>query len=97
MAGEPDGDNKPSFLERQRAAHPSFDRLMRAADRYQSQKGDYYAAGLTYFTVLAIVPIIMVGFSLVGFVLAGRPELLTTFATSSLRTSRENSAAQSRT
>jgi len=76
MAGEPDGDNKPSFLERQRAAHPSFDRLMRAADRYQSQKGDYYAAGLTYFTVLAIVPIIMVGFSLVGFVLAGRPELL---------------------
>lgn len=76
MAGEPDGDNKPSFLERQRAAHPSLDRVLRAAGRYQDQKGDYYAAGLTYFTVLAIVPIIMVVFSVVGFLLAGRPELL---------------------
>lgn len=76
MPGESDGDKKPSFLERQRAAHPSLDHVVRAGGRYQEQKGDYYAAGLTYFTVLAIVPIIMVAFSVVGFVLAGRPELL---------------------
>ncbi|NLV79939.1 MAG: inner membrane protein YhjD [Rhodococcus sp.] len=76
MAGEPDTDTKPSFLERQRAARPWFDHIMRAATRYQENKGDYYAAGLTYFTVLAIVPIIMVVFSIAGFVLAGRPELL---------------------
>ncbi|MCD2119177.1 MULTISPECIES: YhjD/YihY/BrkB family envelope integrity protein [Rhodococcus] len=74
MAGEP--DEKPGFLERQRAAHPVLDRILRAGVRYQENKGDYYAAGLTYFTVLAIVPIIMVVFSLAGFVLAGRPELL---------------------
>ncbi|AYA27233.1 membrane protein [Rhodococcus rhodochrous J3] len=74
MAGEP--DEKPGFLERQRAAHPVLDRILRAGVRYQENKGDYYAAGLTFFTVLAIVPIIMVVFSLAGFVLAGRPELL---------------------
>lgn len=76
MAGEADNDSKPSFLERQRAAHPWFDHIMRAATRYQENKGDYYAAGLTYFTVLAIVPIIMVVFSIAGFVLAGQPELM---------------------
>lgn len=76
MAGETDGATKPSFLERQRAARPWFDHVMRAATRYQEQKGDYYAAGLTFFTVLAIVPIIMVAFSIAGFVLAGRPELM---------------------
>jgi len=75
MAGEPD-DDKRSFLDRQRAAHPLLDRVLRAANRYQERKGDYYAAGLTYFTVLSIVPIIMVVFSIAGFVLAGRPELL---------------------
>jgi len=74
MAGEP--SEKPGFLERQRAAHPVLDRVLRAGFRYQDKKGDYYAAGLTYFTVLAIVPIIMLVFSVAGFVLAGRPELL---------------------
>ncbi|MGN5235757.1 MULTISPECIES: inner membrane protein YhjD [unclassified Rhodococcus (in: high G+C Gram-positive bacteria)] len=76
MVGEPDGDKKPSFLERQRAARPWLDHLVRSGVRYQENKGDYYAAGLTYFTVLAIVPVIMVGFSIAGFVLAGRPEML---------------------
>lgn len=69
-------DSKPGFLERQRAAHPRFDHVVRAGLRYQDNKGNYYAAGLTYFTVLAVVPIIMVVFSVAGFVLAGRPELL---------------------
>ncbi|MEU5842904.1 inner membrane protein YhjD [Rhodococcus sp. NPDC047139] len=74
MVGEP--DEKPGFLDRRRAAHPALDRVIRAGVRYQQNKGDYYAAGLTYFTVLAVVPIIMVVFSVAGFVLAGRPELL---------------------
>lgn len=76
MAGEQDDDKKPGFLERQRAARPWLDRVVRSGSRYQDHKGDYYAAGLTYFTVLALVPIIMLGFSVAGFVLAGRPELL---------------------
>lgn len=75
MAGDT-AEDKPGFLERQRAAHPVLDRVLRAGSRYQESKGDYYAAGLTYFTVLSIVPIIMVVFSVAGFVLAGRPEWL---------------------
>lgn len=49
---------------------------MRAAIRYQGQKGDYLAAGITYFTVLAIFPLLMVAFSIAGFVLSGNPDLL---------------------
>ncbi len=68
--------DEPSFLDRQRAARPWFDHLMRAGQRYQQQKGDYYAAGITYFSVLALIPILMVAFAIAGFVLAGQPELL---------------------
>lgn len=66
----------PSFLERQRAARPWLDHVVRAAKRYQEQKGDYYAGGITYFSVLALVPIIMVAFAAAGFVLASNPDML---------------------
>lgn len=62
---------KPSLLERQRAKHHWLDHLLRAATRYFTQKGDFYAAGITYYTVLALVPIIMVAFAALGFALAG--------------------------
>ncbi|RDI16154.1 membrane protein [Rhodococcus sp. AG1013] len=70
-------DEAPSFLDRQRAARPWLDHLVRAGGRYQQQKGDYYAAGITYFTILAIVPILMVAFAVAGFVLAGNPDWIT--------------------
>ncbi|QLY31998.1 inner membrane protein YhjD [Nocardia huaxiensis] len=54
-----------------------LDHLVRAAGRYQRQRGDYYAAGITYFTVLALFPLLMVGFAVAGFVLSRDPELLT--------------------
>jgi len=66
-----------SFLDKQRAARPWLDHLVRAGLRYNAQKGDYYAAAITYFSVLALFPLVMVGFSVAGFVLAGHPELLT--------------------
>lgn len=66
----------PSFLERQRAARPWLDHLVRAGTRFQQQKGDYYAAGITYFSVLALIPILMVAFAVAGFVLVGHPEWL---------------------
>ena len=69
-------DDAPSFLEKQRAARPWLDHLVRAAGRFQEQKGDYYAAGITYFSVLALIPIMMVAFAVAGFVLAGHPEYL---------------------
>ena len=69
-------DDAPSFLAKQRAARPWLDHLVRAAGRFQEQKGDYYAAGITYFSVLALIPIMMVAFAVAGFVLAGHPEYL---------------------
>ncbi|MCA1191305.1 inner membrane protein YhjD [Saccharopolyspora sp. 6V] len=66
----------PGLLERLRRDHPWLDRLIRAAARYQSQYGDYYAAAITYFSVLALVPLLMISFAVAGFVLAGNPDLL---------------------
>jgi membrane protein len=49
---------------------------MRAQERYQDSKGDFYAAGITYFTIFALFPLLMVAFSIAGFVLASQPDLL---------------------
>ena len=35
---------------------------MRAQERYRDSNGDFFAAGITYFTVFAIFPLLMVGF-----------------------------------
>lgn len=67
---------EPSALDRQREARPWLDHLVRAGGRYTDNKGDYFAAGITYYTVLAIVPIVMVAFAAFGFVLAGNQDLL---------------------
>ncbi len=69
--GATEAEKKPSLLERQRAKHHWLDHLLRAATRYSTQKGDFYAAGITYYTVLALVPIIMVAVAALGFALAG--------------------------
>ncbi len=71
-----EADEKPGFLDRMRARMPWFDHVMRAQERYKSSKGDFYAAGITYFTIFALFPLLMVGFAVGGFVLASRPELL---------------------
>jgi membrane protein len=67
---------KPGILDRLRARYGWFDHVMRAQERYQDSKGDFYAAGITYFTIFALFPLLMVGFAIGGFVLASRPELL---------------------
>jgi len=66
----------PGFLDRLRARMPWFDHVMRARQRYADSKGDFYAAGITYFTIFAMFPLLMVGFAAGGFILAGQPELL---------------------
>ncbi len=58
---------------------PWFDHVMRAQQRYNDSKGDFYAAGITYFTIFALFPLLMVGFSIGGFVLASEPQLLDQF------------------
>ena len=67
---------EPSFLARQREQRPWLDHLVRAGGRFTDNKGDYFAAGITYYTVLALVPIVMVAFAAFGFVLAGNQDLL---------------------
>lgn len=67
---------KPGILDRFRKRYKWFDHVMRAQDRYQDSKGDFYAAGITYFTIFALFPLLMVAFSIAGFVLATQPDLL---------------------
>jgi len=70
---EPD---KPGILDRLRARYHWFDHVMRAQERYQDSKGDFYAAGITYFTIFALFPMLMVGFAIGGFILVSQPDLL---------------------
>lgn len=67
---------KPGILDRLRARYAWFDHVMRAQERYNDAKGNFYAAGITYFTIFALFPLLMVGFAVGGFVLSRRPDLL---------------------
>ena len=51
--------------------------LVVAINRFNNRLGTQFAGALTYFSFLAVVPILMVAFSIAGFVLASRPTLLT--------------------
>jgi membrane protein len=76
LDASPDAGEKPGIVDRLRARMGWFDHVMRAQGRYNDCKGDFYAAGITYFTIFALFPLLMVGFAIGGFVLASRPELL---------------------
>ena len=66
----------PGIIDRLRARYHWFDHVMRAAGRYDKSKGDFYAAGITYYTIFALFPLLMVAFSGIGFALANRPDVL---------------------
>jgi membrane protein len=56
---------------------PWIAHMIRASERYFSRLGSQFAAATTYFWVLALVPILMVAFSITGFVLTVlQPDLL---------------------
>lgn len=63
-------------LKELRARFPWLDHVIRAQQRYDFAKGDFCAAAVTYYTIFALFPLLMVGFAVVGFVLASRPALL---------------------
>ena len=67
---------KPGILERLRARFGWFDHVMRAYERFDDRNGGFFAAGLTYYTIFALFPLLMVSFAVGGFVLARRPEVL---------------------
>ncbi len=46
---------------------------IKSFERFSARLGWQFAGALTYFSLLALVPILMVAFSVAGFVLASRP------------------------
>ena len=64
------------IFERLRLRYPWLDHLVRAGQSYTAHHGDHYAAAITFFSVLSLVPMMMIAFAAAGFVLAGNPELL---------------------
>lgn len=77
-SGGKDDDKKkgPSLIERLRHRYAWLDHAVRAGARYTDNNGDHYAAAVTYFSVLALFPLVMVAFSILGFVLFGNQALI---------------------
>ena len=71
------GASEPTQLEKLRAKYAWLDHLIRAAGRYTEKHGDHYAAAITFFSILALVPLLMVAFAAAAFVLANNQALLT--------------------
>jgi membrane protein len=67
---------QPSLLQRYRLRYRWLDHLLLAGQSYTAHHGDHYAAAITFFSVLSLVPLLMIAFAAAGFVLAGNPELL---------------------
>lgn len=59
-----------------RARYGWFDHVARAYRRFSDSNGSFLAAGLTYYTIFAIFPLLMVGFAVVGFALSRQPDLI---------------------
>ncbi|APT84132.1 YhjD/YihY/BrkB family envelope integrity protein [Corynebacterium aquilae] len=66
--------DEPGFIDKLRDKHQWFDHLMLMQERYATMGGNQYSAGITYFSVLSVFPILMLVFAAAGFVLAARPE-----------------------
>lgn len=71
-----DGPAKKGKLDGLRERYPSLDHVMRAAKAYTDNNGNHYAAAITYFSVLALIPLLMVAFSIAAFILASDQSLL---------------------
>lgn len=58
-------------------AIPAVAHFIRALERFNDRLGSQFGAAITYFSFLSLIPILMVSFAAVGFVLASNPDLLT--------------------
>jgi membrane protein len=61
---------------RRLSLRPGVAHLVRAGERFSDRMGNHFAAAITYFSFLSLVPIVMVAFATAGFVLSSRPDLL---------------------
>jgi membrane protein len=68
--------DKPGVVDRLRTRYPWLDHVMRAQQRFSGSQGNFYAAGLSYYTIFALFPLLMVGFSVGGFLLYQQPDVL---------------------
>lgn len=69
-------DDSPGAIDRYREKWPWFDHVMRMNERYTEQGGNHFAAGITYFSILSLIPLVMLTFATAALVLAGNEELL---------------------
>jgi len=67
---------KPSKFEQLRQRHPWLDHLVRAGVRYTDHHGSHYAAAVTYFSILSLVPLLMIAFAAAGYFLYFNPAVL---------------------
>ncbi|WP_028938325.1 inner membrane protein YhjD [Pseudonocardia spinosispora] len=72
-----DKPEKPSKIAELRKQHEWLDHLLRAGESYTVNHGDHYAAAITYFSVLALFPLLMVAFAAVAFFLRANQDLVT--------------------
>jgi membrane protein len=69
-------DAKPSKLEQLREKYAWLDHLVRAGARFTDHHGSHYGAAITYFSILSLVPLLMIAFSVAAYVLFFNPALL---------------------
>ena len=64
------------WLERLKSK-PWVAHLLRAVERFTNRLGSQFGAAITYFSILALVPILLFAFAVLGFVLTVlRPDLI---------------------
>lgn len=66
----------PSFIDKLRDKWGWFDHIMRMQERFSREGGNQYSAGITYFSVLSMFPLLMLGFAVTATVLINRPDVL---------------------
>jgi membrane protein len=59
---------KEKLLPRLRRKYQWLDHLIRANEAFTERYGNHYAAAITYFSVLSVIPILMVSFAILGFI-----------------------------
>lgn len=59
-----------------RERHEWVDHLARAGQRYFAQRGNHFAAAITFFSLLTAVPLLMIAFAAMSYVLWFNPALL---------------------
>lgn len=63
------------------ADRPGVTHLIAATRRFSGRLGNQFAGAMTYFSLLSLVPILMVGFAVTGIVLRNNQELLAALIT----------------